>query len=331
MKIFNGICLIVGAFLGAGFVSGREVASYFSRFGSISNVAIIFTSLLFSLIIFFFLSISSKVHSFDEFSKKYFGKTSELVNWLFAFSLMILVSSMFAGASSLAKNLGVSSILFLCVTFILCFFIIKKELGFLTKLNMLLVPLFIFILLSIADCKIIAISNFSSIAKAISSGVSYVFINIVTLGFFVLEIGSNYTKKQKIWISIGCGVLIGVLLFIVNNTILTGSVVEESMPNLNLAKKHNLLLIVFEICIYLAILSTLITNAYVLIKFINKYIKNLTLSVLLILTTGLTISILGFEVIVGYIYSIIAIVGFVIIIISLIEEKKNRKIFPILT
>ena len=59
MKIIFMTVLILGSFLGAGFVSGREIASYFSVFGKYSWIGVIIAILLIFGLLYLFKSMLS--------------------------------------------------------------------------------------------------------------------------------------------------------------------------------------------------------------------------------------------------------------------------------
>jgi uncharacterized membrane protein YkvI len=71
----------------------------------------------------------------------------------------------------------------------------------------------------------------------------------------------------------------------------------------------------------------IIANVLLLSNFINKYVRNFALSVGITLFMSFVLSLFGFEIIVGYIYSLIGIIG-LFMLIGVINIKKRRfKIF----
>lgn len=325
MKVISLVFMILGCFLGAGFVSGREIASYFSRFGDFSTIAILIAGGLFFLTLYWFLMLSSKANNFSAFIDIYFGKCGIIITSLFSLCLFILIGSMLAGTRSIANSLNVSSIFITIFTIIICFFSVIGNEKVLSKINLFLMPIILVVILIICGPNINIISLVvEQVFVPLVSASNYVFINIVTLGLFVLEIGSKYTNKQKLWASIISSVIIVFFMLIINNSIIINNLVYSSMPVLEMAKnKGNLLTILTAITIWGGIFTTITSCVFVLSNFINKIFKNYKLTVFLILSSALFFSWVGFDFIVSYIYSIIGVIGIVFVIFI---AKKEREI-----
>ena len=143
MKIFSGICLILGCFLGAGFVSGREIAFYFAKFGMSSIVSIVVTTIIFLLLTLFFLFLSDKFHNFEAFCSCCFGKYSNIINSLLALSILIISGTMLAGTFSLADELNISNSILVFITMVITFLTVMGNAKSITKVNVFLVPFLI--------------------------------------------------------------------------------------------------------------------------------------------------------------------------------------------
>lgn len=324
MKVLSCICMLLGCFLGAGFVSGREISSYFSRFGNQSIWGIIVATILLFLFIWFFLKLSDKTRNFDKFSKFYFGKFDYFASFLMAISVLIVISSMFAGMLSLAETFEINSIIFVATSALLSYFILKGSLKSLRNINMVLMPFLLIVLVVTTFMKIQPSDYNSNIIMSIASGGNYVFINIVTLGLFLLEIGYQYTNKEKIIISILSSLLIGLMIVIINNAILCSGSVYEIFPNLALASKNQILFLCMQISIFIGLFTTLISNALILTNYLNNFTRNNNLSIVICICLALILSQLGFEIVVGYVYWIIGLIG--IIMVSGVLIKKLRRI-----
>ena len=158
------------------------------------------------------------------------------------------------------------------------------------------------------------------------SGINYIFINIVSLGLFLLEIGDKLSKKQSVLVSLIVTIIIGILLFGLNNSIILQNLVGNVMPNLKLSENYRWLFVVMKLCLYLGLFTTLVSNVYIFAKFINKYLHNRFVSIIITICSGVAISFFGFANIVGYIYSIIGVVGLILIIQSFVVQKRNEHI-----
>ena len=274
-----------------------------------------------------FFLLSKKADSFTSFVKLYFGKYGYIINFLFAICLIILTSAMFAGSSVVAEELNIGKIIFVLITALLCYIVVIGNVKTLSKINMILMPILIAIILIVTIPNPLYSSAFdNNFVFSILNGSNYVFINIVTLGLFQLEIGKNYTFKQQFLASLISSLVIGVLLFISNNAIIVNNQVDSSMPILILAKnKGNLIWIITAITIWLGLFTTLISSIFILSNYINTYVKNYYLSVLISVLLGLIFSTMGFGFMVNYIYTIIGLIGILMVFRVLIKEKETIK------
>ena len=316
--------MMLGCFFGAGFVSGREIAFYFARFGWASITSIVIATILFFVLIMFFFMLSNKCNNIDSFCQMYFGKVSKVVNWLLALCVLIISSSMLAGTSSLAEALNVNKVVFLIITLVLAFFAVMGNLQSLSKINMILVPVLIIMMLVVVSRSGDGEVGDGNIFEAIFSSSNYVFINIVTLGMFVLEIGSGYSKKEKLIISIATSIIIGVMSILICLAIIRSGLVEATMPNLELSRGNNMLYISMQICIYFGLFTTLVANILIFSNFLDRYIRKYPTSLAITLILSFMLSSFGFEIIVGYIYSVIGMVGIFMILGVLMPNKKRR-------
>lgn len=324
MRVFAGVCMLLGCFLGAGFISGREIASYFSKFGNQSIWGVVIATILLFIFTLFFLILSNKTNSFDKFSRYYFGKCDRVANIFMAICVLIISSSMFAGTISLAETFNVNKFVFVIITFILSFLIVKGNINSLSRLNVIIMPLILIVVIVATDTSELARTFDSSVILSIASGSNYIFINIVSLGLFLLEIGYKYTRKEKLLIALISSIIIAVMLFLINNAILCENYIYDVFPNLSMSINNPLLYVLMQISIFFGLFTTLISNVFILSNYINKLIKNYQVSILLSLTSSLLLSFFGFATIVGYIYWFIGLVG-VIMIFSVLIKKSPAK------
>ena len=328
MKVIFMIVMILGCFFGAGFVSGKEIASYFSVFGKYSFVGVIIAILLLFLLIYFFFGLLKKTDTFDKFINMYFGKSGGIINLLFAICLFILTSSMFAGSLVIAKTININTVLFAIFTAIACYFVVSGNIGLIEKISLVLVPIILIVILYVCGIPTKISTTLGDLPLSIISSVNYVFLNIVTLGLFILETGNKYSKKQALIVSIVCSLIIGILLFVCNNAILRFNVEGSSMPILTLATKKGFVTwVITAITIWIGLFTTIISCVFVLSNFVNNYVKNYKLTLVMLLVLTLLFSTFGFDFIVGYIYWIIGFIG-IFVVLRVLFAKKKLKIPP---
>lgn len=325
MRVFLLTCMILGSFLGAGFASGKEIITYFSRFGGASYVGIIFCALTFVLLLLFFFWLSHKVSGLDGLIATYFSGHGKVIKWLFMLSILILVSTMFAGAGSIGEALGINKWIAIFLTAIVVFVSNYFGLKSIGGLNAIIVPIMLVILL------VVSFGSYTRVAIGfeilpIISGITYAFINMLMIGLFVLEVGKNYTKKECILTSLICGGIICTLLLICNGGLLSVSDLNLDMPILYLASLCGGGLYVFSvITIWLAILTTLFSNIYLLDTFFSNLIYQRALRLIFVIFISIIISQFGFDIMVRYLYIFIGFVGVMLVVhVLLVEEKKRR-------
>lgn len=328
MKVLYMVFMILGCFMGAGFVSGREIACYFSTFGKCSFLGVIIAIILMFLLIYFFFRLSCSCSSFDSFVCTYFSKSGKVINWLFALCLFILSSSMFAGSLAIAETVNISKIIFALITAILAYLVVIGNIGLLKKINFILVPIIILTMFFVCVGQVNVSVNYGSLVLSILGSTNYVFMNIVTLGLFILETGRECSRKQALIVSAISSIIIGVLLFVCNNAIIVNNLLSVPMPMLALATKKGFWVwVVTAITIWIGLFTTVISTMFVLSNYVNKYVGNYSLTLIMLLALTCIASTFGFAFLVAYVYWIIGIVG-VILVFKVICEK-TRKTFRV--
>lgn len=323
MRVFLLVSVIMGSFLGAGFASGKEVMTYFTFWGESSMLGIIIASITFFLGLSFFFWLSNKVDSMDKLFGEYFGRFDRVFRGLFSLCIFILVATMFAGASSIADIIHINPLFIVLPTMLVVFLCNYFSLRGLEWFNAVLVPTMIVIMLLVYtgfDCHLGCTFSFGASVSAIN----YVSINMMMLGMLILEVGHKYTRKEKLITSIICSVGIGVLLFICNCG-LRGVDFLLDMPMLYLAGvKGNLISTLACVAIWLALLTSIFSNVFILDNYLAGVIRNRALRLIVIIIGAYIFSLIGFDIMIAYMYSIIGILGFILIVWVIIKERGNR-------
>ncbi len=327
MKVFLLTCIILGSFLGAGFASGKEIITYFSVFGGASYLGIIFCSLAFVILLLFFFWLSHKVKGLDGLISTYFYGSGGVIKWLFMLSILILVSTMFAGAGSVGEMLKMGKWLAIGITAVVVFVCNYWGLKGVGGLNAIIVPTMLVILL-IVSLNSFTVTSFNFGFVPIISGITYAFINMLMIGMFVLEVGGKYTKKECILTSLLCGGIICMLLVVCNGGLMSITSLNLDMPMLYLASLCGNVLYIFSIItIWLAILTTLFSNIYVLDHFFIELISQKAVRLIFIILLSVVISELGFGIMVKYMYLFIGFVGAILVVrVTFVEKKKRRSL-----
>lgn len=325
MKVLSLVFMLLGTFIGAGFVSGREISRYFSSHGIFSYIGIILASILLSILMIFFFKLSHKVNGFNGFINVYFGKCGKIIIWLFSISLVIFSGTMMAGCNEVSSSINISNLIVILLTIVLCFAVVMKSTKGLSLLNLILLPLLLVFLIYVCFSNNLAVTKISFQISTIIDSIFYVFINIVTLGIFILEIGRKYTKKEYIYSVIISTFIIFLIMLIVNNSIQINNLEDEVMPILTLAKlKGNLQYKIMIMFIWVGLFSTLASCVFVL-KNILPINLSTNIKCFIILTISVFFSFVKFDMFVNYIYIIIGIIGVLLVFFTLRNEKELNK------
>lgn len=326
MKIVSLVFMILGCFLGAGFVSGKEVATYFSVFGKYSILGILILGVLIFLLLSFFLYLSNKVENFKEFIDKYFGKKSGILTFLFSFSMLIFIGSMFAGNLVLAENFYINKFILIIVTSFLTFVFVTGKSKRLSAINIFIMPIIIFVLIYLSFSLKWGNYRSGNVGLSVFSSISYVFINIVPLGVFLIDLKFTLSKKEIVLTSLITTLVIVFLLTLYNNAIIINNISDMSMPIIVLANKGGTLLKILTFAsLYLGLLTTLVSCVFVFSNYVNGYLNNYKHSTMLSIFLGLIISFFGFDAIVSYVYVLIGLIGFYLVFSVIVKEKRNLK------
>ena len=324
MKILSLAFMLLGTFIGAGFVSGREIARYFSIYGIYSYFGIVISIISLALLMIFFFSLSHKVNGFSGFINVYFGKCNKVVSWLFSISLIIFSGTMMAGCGEISTNIHINNYAIILLTIILCFVVVMKSTRGLSLFNLILLPLLLVFLISVTFSKNIFVYDIHFQGAFLFDSIFYVFINIVTLGIFIIEIGNKYTKKECVLsVVISIFVIFGVIL-IVNNAIQLNGLQYNSMPILYLSKlKGTVVNIIMTIFVWIGLFSTLASNVYVLKSILPINVSD-NLKCFIVLILSVVLGFVKFDIFVNYIYLIIGFIGILLVILTLNGKKELK-------
>lgn len=338
--VFTFVFVITGAIIGAGFASGREVLSFFSQYGFLSLIFILFAGLLFYLVFYVFAKIGNKLkpNSISDLTKNIFGKASIIVDLVFILSSFITLSSMLAGVDSTMKIVFSEKYIFPIVSILTCFIVvlllnygIKKIFKFTDMVMPFLfgtILIFTLAFLLFGQKQQINYSSFNH--SAFSLGISpilYVSMNTFCNIFLIAKAGSYMDNKKVKLGSIICASILTFCIFAVGLCILFGgdAILYSDMPMLVIAKSMgNLASSVYFVILIVAIFTTICTSAYTIVTWLNTFIANKFLCAVIVMTLGFIFSRFGFANIVDIFYPLEGAIGLIFIIMSIKYYFQNR-------
>lgn len=204
-EVFRTSCLFVGAVVGAGFATGREIVLFFGDGGVLAPV-------ICGLAMGLFASVFMFTAKFGDDGKSRFVKcVNAVVNVVSAICMFFTVIAMTGGLQELsALTTGYRLPGFIVALLCVCACAGKGEAA--SKLNSLLIPVLIIMLavlyaMSENDVRIVPVNVYKA--------VSYLSMNMLLGGFLVSERGKQSSTKEIIAVGIVSGVCMSVLMFFV--------------------------------------------------------------------------------------------------------------------
>lgn len=317
MKQFKYVFLLVGTIIGSGFITGKEICSFFARYGYFSTLMVlpIFFIFFFLFELFFMLIKKNKI----DFNSKYLK--------IFSFIIYsILAGSVISSCYEYAISLNFLPPIIYILLIIFCIISLMLKSNGLVKLNFILTPFLIiafssFTLNRVVNFNLIEVSNkvYTNIFSLFVNGVIYPAMN-VTCCLYILKDIKKEIKNTK-FISFTTSLLISLFLLLGILALNTSDISYESnMPFIDMiGESYGVLSKIMLLVIVIACLTTLASCIFSLSKIVN--LKNKFLKFAIILFTVFVISLIGFDKIIEYLYPVIAIFGFVIIIFSLFSSN----------
>ena len=311
------IFIILGTFIGAGCVSGKETVVYFTNYAQYFLMSIIATIAII-YIFSFYLNFGKKfkITNFTDYSKVLFGKRSRIIDLLFLFCVLCMIGNMFAGLDIMIYNIIPNNLVINIIIILALYIIISHDINGLEKINIVLIPIIIGFILVLCFLSI----NIESYNTMHTSDISlfkviiYVFLNVLDISILLSQISNNYSKKSCIISSIVCGVIIFIIIIMQSISFLCNDVLLFDFPLFEISKMFNLQIIYYLVSIF-AMFTTLLSAVYIVYSYVHKYF-NKFVSVIIISCVGIIISLLGFTFIISYVYVLLGILGFILFLRS---------------
>lgn len=154
MGIFKVVFVIIGTVIGAGFASGQEIYSFFFSFGTKGLIGILISSLIIGITIYKTFKILHKnnIDYYGDFlnifnkNKKINNITSTIINIFILVSFYIMIAGF---GAYLQQELQLNSIIGSSILAILCLILFKTNVNGLIKVNEILIPILIIIVIFI--------------------------------------------------------------------------------------------------------------------------------------------------------------------------------------
>ena len=318
------ILAIIGSIVGSGFISGKEIVVFFSRFGVYS-----FPCIFLAFIILFVLIKLLLDYGPSSIERLNNSKIAFFIN--FAISLFFS-AAMFAGIIKLL-NFENKIISFLIFSFVLLlsFFVFRFGIGSLNKINLILVPFMLILFVGLLFSKFSLKSlQFSSSFGGVSFiySILYVFLNTANGGVLISTMAKKLSVKQKTQVAFFSALTLSVVLLIANVVLLLNPTSFDcAMPLVSIFSgvRH----LIMTIVVFVGCLTTLLTLVYSLSTSLRGLCKNEFFIYFASVILPLLLSLCGFNFIVEYLYPIASVLGIYLLcelsFIPLFKRKYKKK------
>ena len=334
MNLFSCIFVIIGAIIGAGFASGKEIYTFFFVYGIKGIIGLTISTILIGYIIFKSLIIIKKydVNNYDELLKKIINNKQIkklnieiIINSIINVFLLITFYIMCAGFSAyFNQEFGINSIFSGILISFVSYILLNKNVKGLFFINSVLIPLIFFILI------ILGIKGYSSMENmmiTISGGrwlpkaILYASYNTVTLISILIPMKKYINNKIDIFkITIFSSIIISVMALIIIILLLN---INSEINKIELPAVYasglfgNVYKYLYGLIILGAIVTTEISAGYGFLNNISKNKEKYKLYNKVICISSIPISFLGFSNLVNNLYPIFGALGLIQIFLIL--------------
>lgn len=326
MKVLKTSLCILGSIIGAGFATGKEIFTFFAKYGVYSILFLIPLFFLFYIFNLVYLKFGSKFKNCDlQKTNRLLCKDKTILNLKFNFidvimflTFLILSSAMFSAIVELLNTYLSFLPQIICYIFaiLITYILIKCNLKILSNASNFLVPIIIFCILLTAFISFKTNSfatNFgiTNLLPLPFMNIAYCAQNTLLSSFIVMQLGKDLNEKQQkatsfvVAFIITFLILIGILCFLLNPKL-----AYMDMPFAMIAISINpIFSLIYAVVLLFSVLTTYATTITSLKEFFKckKSYNNDFFMIILILL----LSLLNFGKIVDYLYPIIGIFGII--------------------
>lgn len=322
------ICVIIGAVIGAGFASGKEIYLFFNCYGAKGILGILLASILTGIIIYKVLKHISKenITNYNQYIKtlginKTVGKIMTIVINIF---LLISFYIMIAGCCAFFKQeYGISELITGIIIAFFCYIVLIGNINGVTKINMILIPFLIGMICFIGiKNNVFNIEEIYQTSEQIKSqimiknnwlvsSIEYASYNSILLIPMLIGMKQYIRKNEKI-VGISVGIIFCLLASILYTVLLTGGIQinEIELPLVYIVngfgKNYHM---IYGIVIIAAIFTTAIATGYSFLENTSKNEKNYKKIATTLCISSIVIAKVGFSYLVNLLYPIFGILG----------------------
>lgn len=326
---FKVIFVIIGAFIGAGFASGREIYTFFYVFGKKGILGLVISAVLFSIIVYRTLVIvkNNKIDNYKELVNNRMNAKNEflenIINYVVNILMLVTFFVMIAGFGAYFKQeFNINSWVGSSILAFLSYIIMRKDIKGLVKVNGVLVPSIITLITIIGIVYIIKapinINNIPTVKESnfLLSSILYCSYNCIMLIPVLITLKKYIKSKNSITcISIITGVIIfmlSIIMFFILN-IGNNDLKNIEIPIISIIN-NKYLKSIYGVIILSAITTTAISIGSGFVKNVSKNEKSYAHIIKIMCITSVVVSQFGFSNLINLLYPIFGCIGMVQII-----------------
>lgn len=336
-NIFNICFVIIGTIIGAGFASGKEIYTFFCVYGANGLLGILISNFIIGLVIYltFKIVIDNNIKTYSDFIKCLIGSNkilnytiNNIMNIFLLISFIVMVSGVGAYFN---QEFNIPAIFGAIIIAVLAFFTFFKDIDGIVKINTLLIPILIFLIVLLGFKE-----NFSSFTINISPTISgfswilrsilYASYNSIVLIPIIINLQTLLSSKKQVKYVIGITLLIMILMSLVIYGILILNILEIGnieIPIVFIANKFGFIYkYLYGLVILIAIFTTAISEGYSFLENVAKSKKQYFIYSILICFLSIAFSNIGFGKLLDLLYPLLGYLGLLQIGVLCLPHKE---------
>lgn len=317
-KLFGCVFTVVGSMIGAGFITGKEIAVFFCSDLSLSGI--------YACCVFFFLYIL--ILSFSPFSAfvKIFRVIVAVTGIVISACMTAALNSLYQAIFRQSENIKILTI----ITVILSFFMCLKGIGAINVFSIFAMPF------TVATVFILSFVNDRGISVPASPvGLSgafmpllYTGINCLLSSTIIVDSSRGLNARGKIIVAFSVSFFLFVSILRISLCVVGKS---GEMPFINAVANDAVSSVIAFAITFFSIVTTLVSSlysAFSLTKGKTSVLQKIALTLVVVMFSGF-----GFSVFVEKIYPVIGVTGIVYLVIVFAgffpKERRGRTLVPI--
>ncbi|MCL2062632.1 MAG: hypothetical protein FWH03_08445 [Firmicutes bacterium] len=334
-KSFAVAMLIVGSIVGAGFVSGRELVSFFGS-GISPLIAIPCAVFIFILsVLFLFIGSRLNAKNISEVNVKLAGRFHFVTDVFILVNNLIVLAGMLAAADSLGEaSIASLAPLYSIIFGVLCVLAVLKGVKGMLNINKAAVPVMAATVVFVAIFTLFAHGSGGAARgvrlASIGAAAVYVCMNMMLASTVITTLG-KMNKKTILLSSAIAALLMGALVCMLILALNARGQTNADMPVLDMAKAiHPSVYWIMIAVLAVSIFTTMLVAMGGLVSWFEGLFGKRFFSAVLILGAAFILSNLGFSNVVRFLYPVIGALGVIYTLLGLIFAAKTLPLKPLL-